>query len=125
MLETTVERRVVLSGEEKARVAAMAAEDGKATEIIVLDVRDISNVTDYFVLCTASSHNHVRSLGKRVEDLMETAGIKALHVDGRNVTDWLVFDYGDVIVHAMTGDIRDHYDMERLWGDAPRMAWAS
>ena len=103
---------------------ARAASDGKAEEITILDVKRVSNVTDYYVIFTGSSQTHLRALAKRLEDEMDARGVKAAQVDGYQSSGWLVLDYGDVIVHAMLSDSRQYYELERLWGDAPELAWA-
>ena len=97
-----------------------AATDGKAQQIAAYDVRSISDVTDYYVIFTGSSLNHLRALGKRIEEALAQCGLKPDHIDGQKATGWLVFDYGDVIIHAMLVNTRNYYDIERLWGDAPR-----
>lgn len=90
----------------------------------MIDVREVSSITDFFVIMTGSSQTHLRALAKRIEDQLEQAGVKADRVDGYQSAGWMVMDYGDVIVHAMLQDSRSYYDLERLWGDAPQMAWA-
>jgi len=113
-----------LGGVEKAHRAAAAASEGKAENIVIIDLRGISTVTDYFVLLTGSGMTHLKALGKRIEDSLTAVGIKAGNIDGGRGTGWMVFDYGNVIVHAMTDEIRQRYDLERLWGDAPRVEWS-
>lgn len=119
-----MERRKQIEAIEKARCAAQIAWEGKAEDISVLDVSRISTVTDYYVFCTGLSQTHLRSLGRRIEDAMRELGVRPDHVDGLEASGWLVFDYGNVIVHAMLADVRRYYDIERLWGDAPRAEWA-
>lgn len=106
---------------DKTKFAVHAADEGKAEEITILDVRAVSGVTDYFVIFTGSGTNHVRALAKRVEDALRENGVKPSSVDGARTTAWVAMDYGNVIVHAMTADSRRTYDLERLWGDAPRV----
>ncbi len=109
-----------LTGKEKATLAAHALEEGKAEDIIILDMHEISTITDYFVICTGNSTTHLRALGKRIEDAFASEKIKPTAIDGARTTGWLVFDFGNVIVHAMTNEQRRLYDLERLWADAPR-----
>ena len=108
-----------LDAAEKVRIAVATASEGKAENIVALDVRGISTVTDYFVIMTGSSLNHLKALGKRIEEELIAAGTKASRVDGFGATSWLVLDYGNVIIHAMLAEPRRLYDLERLWGDAP------
>lgn len=100
------------------------ADDGKASEVVILDVRGVSGATDYFVVFTSSSQNHLRALGKRIREELGSFGVEPLHVDGLNGSGWVVLDYGNVIIHAMLGESRHYYDLERLWGDAAQVAWA-
>jgi ribosome-associated protein len=108
---------------EKARACARIASDAKASDVVVLEVRALSNVTDYYVIVTGMSQHHLRALGRRLEDQLADAGIKPLHVDGYQSSSWLVLDYGNVIIHAMLENTRQYYNIERLWGDAPQLAW--
>lgn len=83
----------------------------------------MSSVTDFYVIFTGTSQTHLRALGKRIEDALGKTREKAHNVDGYQNTGWLVLDYGNVIVHAMLNDSRRYYELERLWGDAPVVAW--
>ncbi len=112
-----------LTGKDKALMAANAADAGKAENIIILDMHEISTVTDYFVICTGNSVTHLRALGKRIEDAFAGEKIKPTAIDGARTTGWLVFDFGNLIVHAMTQEQRRLYDLERLWADAPTEEW--
>ena len=91
---------------------------------MVLDVRGISPITDFFVIFTGTSANHLRAVAQRVEDDLAAHGERPAHVDGFQGGGWLVIDFGNVIAHAMLGDTRKFYDLERLWGDAPQVEWA-
>lgn len=98
------------------------ADNKKAEDIVILDVRELSSVTDYFVIASGTSEPHLRAIVDEIVDrLREDYNIRPKAVDGTLQTAWLVLDYFDVIVHIMRGDVRDHYDLETLWGDAPRL----
>lgn len=98
------------------------ANDKKAEDVIVLDVRKISSVTDYFVLATGSSEPHLRAIAGEIKDrLQEEDHVKARTVDGTLSAGWIVMDFTDVIVHLMRADQRSKYDLEGLWGDAPKV----
>ncbi len=86
---------------------------------MVLDVRKISSITDYFVIATGTSEPHLRAVSDEIQDkLREEHDIRPRAVDGTLQTAWLVLDYFDVIVHVMRADVRKLYDLETLWGDA-------
>ncbi len=98
------------------------ADNKKAEDLVILDVRKLSSITDYFVIASALSDPHLRAVVDEITDkLRQEHGLRPKAVDGRPPTPWLVLDYFDVIVHVMRTDVRDRYDLEGLWGDAPRV----
>jgi ribosome-associated protein len=98
------------------------ADDKKAENVVVLDVRKLSTVTDFFVVMSATSEPHMRAIADELVDkLKQEADVRPRAMDGAVRGSWLVVDYVDVIVHIMRADARHHYDLEGLWGDAPRV----
>ena len=98
------------------------AENRKADNVVVLDVRKISSITDYFVIVSGTSEPHLRAISDEIIDkLHDEHGIKPRAVDGTLQTNWLVLDFFDVIVHVMRDEVRERYDLEGLWGDAPKV----
>ena len=98
------------------------ADDKKAEDIVVLDVSDLSSVTDYFVIASGTSEPHLRAIVDEITDkLREEHDLRPRAIDGTLHTAWVVLDYFDVIVHIMRQDVRERYDLETLWGDAPRV----
>lgn len=98
------------------------ADNRKAENIVVLDVRKLSSITDYFVIATGTSEPHLRAIVDEITDkLRDEHGLRPRAADGTLITSWIVLDYFDVIVHVMRSDVREHYDLEGLWGDAPRV----
>ncbi len=96
------------------------AENKKAEDIVILDVRKLSSVTDYFVICSGTSEPHLRAIVHEMEDrLREDHGLKPRAEDGATGGRWVVMDFFDVIVHIMHPDVRQQYDLEGLWSDAP------
>jgi ribosome silencing factor RsfS/YbeB/iojap len=94
----------------------------KAENIIVLDVRDLSSVTDYFVIASGTSEPHLRAIVEEIIDqLREGYDLRPLRRDGSVQGAWVVLDFFDVIVHVMRSDVRERYDLESLWGDAARL----
>ncbi|MBC8001515.1 MAG: ribosome silencing factor, partial [Opitutaceae bacterium] len=86
------------------------------------DVSKVSSVTDYFVIATGSSEPHIRAIVSEITDRLRTEhDLKPISVDGDIRTPWQVMDFFDVIVHVMRSETRDKYDLESLWGDAPRL----
>lgn len=98
------------------------ADNKKAEDLVILDVRKISTITDYFVIASGTSEPHLRAIVEEITDqLREAYHVRPRAVDGTLATAWVVLDYFDVIVHVMRGDVRERYDLEGLWGDAPRI----
>jgi ribosome-associated protein len=98
------------------------SDNKKAEDIVVLDVRELSSVTDYFVIASGTSEPHLRAIVEEITDqLREEYQLRPRAVDGTFQTAWIVLDYFDVIVHVMRQDVRERYDLETLWGDAPRV----
>ncbi len=110
------------SSKEEARLAAVAASDKLATDIIAIDVAALLVVTDYFVICTGNSAIQVRAIGDAVEDrLREEMGVKPIGREGAEEGKWLLLDYGDFVFHVFQPGEREFYRLEKLWGDAPRL----
>ncbi|MCX7818956.1 MAG: ribosome silencing factor [Kiritimatiellae bacterium] len=105
-----------------ARLVRSAAEEKKGQEPVILDVRTLSSVTDFFVIVTARSTPHLRALRDEVERAMKaTGGVRAWRVSGTPESGWIVQDYLGVVVHLMTEEKRRYYALELLWNDAPRL----
>ena len=98
------------------------ADNKKAENIVVLDVCKLSSLTDYFVIASGTSEPHLRAIVDEIIDrIRDEHGVRARAVDGALKTAWVVLDYFDVIVHVMRRDMRQRYDLDTLWGDAPRI----
>ena len=106
--------------EQLAHLIAELASDRKADEIVQLDLRGIIGYTDYFVICTGRSDRQVKAIHDRVHIGMKNEhGTLPTRVDGATQAQWVLMDYGDVIVHIFTPEMRDFYRLEQLWGEAP------
>lgn len=113
-----------ISSNEKAILIAQIADNSKGSNINILDVNELSTVTACFVIISGTSQNHLRAIGARIREIVrKELAIKPIQVDGEKSPSWLVYDYGDVIVHIMVDDARLFYGIERLWGDAPTVQW--
>ena len=98
------------------------ADNKKAEDIVVLDVRKLSSVTDYFVIASGTSEPHLRAIVDEIRDtLRDDYDVKPRAVDGTLHAAWVVLDFFDVIVHVMRTDVRERYDLESLWGDAAKV----
>jgi ribosome-associated protein len=110
-----------LAAREKALRAEAALTDKRAVDPVLLDMRDITLITDYFLICHGTSNVHVRALGDAVLECLKEAGIRPSGIEGRDEGRWVLLDYGDVIVHIFGEEEREFYSLERLWSDAPRV----
>ena len=105
-----------------ARLCREFADNKKAENVIILDVHDLSSVTDYFVIASGTSEPHLRAIVDEITDqLREQHEVRPRAVDGTVHGAWVVLDFFDVIVHIMRQDARERYDLEGLWGDAARL----
>ena len=101
-----------------------ALEGVKAKDISIIDVRDRTSVTDFMVIASGTSNRHVKSLADSVVTEAKSNGVRTATVEGGQVSDWLLVDLGDVVVHIMLPATREFYDLERLWRDAPGLGAA-
>jgi ribosome-associated protein len=115
------ERRA--GGREIAVTAARAAADKQAIDVAILDVSNLIVITDYFVICSGSSDRQVKTIVEEVEKAVRGIGEKPVRREGETDSTWVLLDYIDVVVHVFAQEQREYYDLERLWRDAPRLAW--
>jgi len=100
-----------------AEVVADALDDVKGIDIVTLDVRGVSGFTDFMVLASGTSNRHVKSLAERAQERMRELGIKPFGLEGEQMGEWVLVDFGDVVLHVMLPETRKFYDLERLWHD--------
>ena len=106
---------------EKALLCVNASLEKKAKDIVLLNVKEISAFTDYFLICSGSSDRQVQAIASSIREKMKKHGLLPLGVEGENHGQWVLMDYDDVIVHIFYEPVRGFYDIERLWSEAPRM----
>ncbi len=106
---------------EIAQACRDALEDSKAREIVVLDVRKLSSMTDYFVIASGSNQPHLRAMHDRVHLRLKELGQRSYHRSPDPEASWLCLDFVDVVVHIMSEEARAYYGLETLWGEAPRV----
>ena len=105
---------------DNVMIAARAAAEKKATDTVILDLREIASFTEYFVICTGASTRQVQAISNSVEEELQKAGRRPSHIEGYSSAEWILLDYGDFIVHVFSAASRRFYDLERLWRDAKR-----
>lgn len=89
--------------------------DKKGFNILAIDVREVSTLTNYFLIAEGSVNRHVQALSREIKDFMGKAELKPLHVEGEEQGDWLVMDYGDIVIHLFIPELRERYGFERVW----------
>lgn len=110
---------------ELAKVAARAAADKKGHDVTVLDLQQLSPLTDYFVIASAGNVQLTKAIAEHVEEEVEKAGGRLRHREGRDEARWILLDFGDVVIHVFHSDEREFYSLERLWADASVVAYAA
>ena len=103
---------------ELARRAGGFALDKRATDVVILDLRGLTSVTDFFVICSGAADIHTKAIAEHIRDGLAESDQKPWHIEGFAYGSWILLDYVDVVVHIFLNDKRDFYGLERLWGDA-------
>jgi len=106
---------------EKTLLLARSALEKKACDLVVLEVRELTSIADYFIICSGRSDRQVQSIAQGMEKNLDDAGVSAVSVEGASRGHWVLMDFSDVIVHIFYEPVREFYDLDGLWGDAPRV----
>jgi ribosome-associated protein len=110
-----------LEANDLARLIVQIAEDKKAEDILMLDIRALSVIADYFVICTGTSERQVRAIARDLDEQLGKQGITPIHIEGLSDARWVLMDYNTVIVHIFDPVTRDYYRLDKLWAEAPRV----
>jgi len=110
-----------LAGESLARSVHYILDEAKAEDILIYDLREVSAMSDFFVIATGTSPSHVRALVERVKRGLREQKIRPIHNEGEATYNWVLLDYFDVVVHIFREPVRRYYNIEKLWGDAPHL----
>jgi ribosome-associated protein len=108
----------ILSSQDLAAQSASLALDKKAKDVVIMDLRGLTSVTDFFVLCTGESDVQIKAIVDYLDESLSTEDTKPFHIEGYNQLNWVLVDYVDVVVHVFLAETRDYYGLERLWADA-------
>ena len=106
---------------DKAVFAAEMADNKRAEDIEIYNVADLTSMTEYFVICSAGSENQMKAISDEIESNLKEKNIEPLHVEGYRSSTWVLYDYGDVIIHIFNKETRMFYSLERLWSDAKKV----
>jgi ribosome-associated protein len=115
---------MAIEGLELAKACAQAADEIKAENIRVWDLRGLSTLTDFMVVCSGESMPHLRAILREIDrEVSEKKGVAPVYAEGKADSRWVVLDYVDVMIHIMDSNMREHYGLEQLWGDAKEVEW--
>jgi ribosome-associated protein len=108
---------------QRALLCAQVAEDNKGRDTVILDMRGLTELYDFFILTTGSSRRQIHTIADEIDTALKSVGDQRLSVQGYDGSKWVAQDYGDIIVHVFDEDTRGYYALEDLWADAPRLDW--
>jgi ribosome-associated protein len=114
---------VLLDPGQLARAAVDIASDKKASDIILLDIRDVTTFADYFVICSGNNRRQIQAISDAIDDQLKEQGARVLHIEGTADAGWILLDFGDVIVHIFGPKEREYYRLESLWSEAKRVVY--
>jgi ribosome-associated protein len=123
LLKLATGQFLTLPSLDRACVCARVAADNKARDVVVLDMRGITPLYDFFVLVTGTSRRQIHTVTEEIDAALRERGDLRHSVEGYEASRWVVQDYGDVVVHVFTPEAREYYSLEDLWADAPRVGW--
>ena len=106
---------------ERALTLVGAALDKKASQLVLLEVRDFTSIADYFIICSGRSDRQVQSIAQGIQEAAREAEIAVISIEGTSRGHWVLMDFADVIVHVFYQPVREFYDLEGLWADAPKV----
>ena len=112
-----------LDSKEIAILCARIADAKKAEDILIFDVRRLTFITDFFVICNGSNKRQLQSIASEIESKLHNHGIHGIGIEGYTNGRWILMDYGGVVLHLFDREMRHFYDLELLWGDAPKLLW--
>jgi ribosome-associated protein len=115
-------QKTSLNSEGLVRLAASTLVANKGQDVLILNVRGLSSLWDFFIICSGSSKRHVQALAQHLQEALGQVGVKPLGVEGQEEGNWILLDYVDVVIHLFLKPLRDFYDLEGLWVDAGRLS---
>ena len=114
---------VLLDSAQLAKMAVDAASDKKASDIMLLDIRDVTTFADYFVICSGNNPRQIQAIADTIDEALGKQGARLLHREGIAETGWVLLDFGDIIVHVFGAKEREYYRLERLWSEAKTVVY--
>ncbi len=112
---------MALESKDKALLSAFAAKEKKASDILILELKGLTPIADYFLICSGVSTRQVKAVVEAVEEKLSRETVYPYHVEGLPDAHWVLMDYGDLVVHIFDEETRQYYELEKLWGDAQKV----
>ena len=112
---------MVLDSKGISLLCANAVLSKKASDLIILEIKGLSSIADYFIICSGKSDRQVQGIAHSIEESLKKEGIYPLGIEGFSEAKWILLDYNDVVIHVFFDPVREFYDLEGLWSDAPRI----
>jgi ribosome-associated protein len=106
-----------------AKIAVDAAADKKASDILLLDIREVTTFADYFVVCTGQNPRQIQAIADSIDEALKERGWELFQREGNSETGWILLDFGDIIIHIFSPKEREYYQLERLWGQAKTVVY--
>jgi ribosome-associated protein len=122
-IEGAIVEGVLLDPGQLARAAVDAASDKKASDVLLLDIHEVTTFADYFVICSGTNRRQIQAIADAIDEQLSRQGASLLHREGDAETGWVLLDFGDVIVHILGPKEREYYDLERLWSGAKTVVY--
>ena len=113
----------MISGRDIAIFSARMALEKKATDVVIYDVRGVSDVSDYLVIATAFSRSQVRAVIESIKKELKVFNVRKFGQEGNEGGSWVLLDFSDCVIHVFSPELREYYSLESLWGDAPKVDW--
>ena len=112
---------ILRESQQKALSAAQAAIEKKASDVVILEVAELTSIADYFIVASGDSERQVKAIAQNIEKLLSSRHHRSPQIEGAGPSTWILLDYGDIIVHVFKTDIREYYALEKMWSDAPQV----
>jgi ribosome-associated protein len=113
---------LAVKSRDKAILSAIAAKEKKASDILILELKGLTSIADYFLICSGITARQVKAVAEAVEERLSKKTINPSHIEGLPDARWILMDYGDLVVHIFDEETRRYYEIEKLWGDAKKLA---
>jgi len=106
-----------MNSEQLKQAIVDALEDVKGVDINVINIKDVSDFADFMIVASGTSDTHVKALARNASDSLRVQGVKPLNINGDDIGEWVLVDFGDVVLHVMRPEVREYYDLEKLWNE--------